>query len=86
MIFYGFPLEAPVAVLRFPNRGPSCNMWIQVTFWAFPPATEQYWLPIASLISKQVSPYKTHGGTYSPEVSTTKNRSLVDSSKTNHIP
>jgi hypothetical protein len=47
---------------------------------------EQGILPIASLISKQVIPYQTHGGTCCPGVSIPKTRSLVDSSMTNHIP
>jgi hypothetical protein len=42
-------------------------------------------LPITSLISKQAVPYRTHGGTYCPGVSTHKTRSLVDSSITIHI-
>jgi hypothetical protein len=36
------------------------------------------------LISKQVVPYQTPGGTCYPGGSTSKNRSLADSSKTNH--
>jgi hypothetical protein len=40
----------------------------------------------AFLISQQVITYWTHGGTYCPGVSSLKNQSLSDSSKTNHIP
>jgi hypothetical protein len=46
---------------------------------------EQGTLPTASLISKQVIPYRTCGGTYCPGVSTPKTRSLVDSSMKTHI-
>jgi hypothetical protein len=65
------PPWAPLAVLRFPlTLGPSCTMWIQVTYYAFPHGTEQDTLPITSLISKQVIPYWTHGDTCYPGVST----------------
>jgi hypothetical protein len=43
-------------------------------------------LPKVFLISKQVVPYHTLGGTCCPGWSTPKNRSLADSSKTNHKP
>jgi hypothetical protein len=45
--------------------------------------TEQGTLNKAILISQQVVPYQTHGGTVCPRWSTPKNRSLADSSK-NH--
>ena len=48
-------------------------------------SSEQGTLPTASLISKQVIPYRTRGGTYCPRVSTTMTRSLADLSMTNHI-
>jgi hypothetical protein len=48
-------------------------------------SSEQGTLPTASLISKQVIPYWTHGGTCCPGVSTPMTRSLADSSMTNHI-
>jgi hypothetical protein len=47
---------------------------------------EQGTLPTASQISKQVIPYRTHGDTCCPGVSTPKIRSLADSSMINHIP
>jgi hypothetical protein len=47
--------------------------------------SEQGTLPTTSLISKQVVPYRTRGGTCYPRVSTPMTRSLVDSSMTNHI-
>jgi hypothetical protein len=46
---------------------------------------EQCTLPTASLISRQVIPYRTRGSTYCPGMSTPKTRSLVDSSITIHI-
>jgi hypothetical protein len=49
-------------------------------------SSEQGTLPTASLISKQVVPYQTCGGTCCPGVSTPKTRSLADSSMTNHKP
>jgi hypothetical protein len=48
-------------------------------------SSEQGTLPTASIISKQVIPYRTRGGTYYPGVSTPMTRSLADSSMTNHI-
>ena len=47
---------------------------------------EQGTLPTASLISKQVVPYRTRGDTCCPRVSTPKTRSLAHSSMTNHKP
>jgi hypothetical protein len=87
MLCYGFlGLQAPLAVLKFPlNSVSSCTMWILVTSYAFPHATEQDSQPIAFQIIKQVVPYQTHGGTCCFGVSTPKNQSLVDLSKTNHI-
>jgi hypothetical protein len=87
MLCYGFPQP----------RVPACNAkvssWLepllhlvdQITFSVFPHTTEQDSQPTSSLISKQVVPYRTHGDTYCPGVSTPKTRSLVDSSMTNHI-
>jgi hypothetical protein len=48
-------------------------------------SSEQGTLPTTSLISKQVVPYRTHGGTCCPEVSTPMTQSLADSSMTTHI-
>jgi hypothetical protein len=53
--------------------------------WCHPYSTEHDTQPIAYLISKQVIPYWTRGGTYCSGVSTPKIRSLADSSMTNHI-
>jgi hypothetical protein len=60
-------------------------MWILGYTLCHPYATEQDTLPVASLISKQVVSYQTHGGTGYFEGFTPKNQSLVDLSKTNHI-
>jgi hypothetical protein len=49
-------------------------------------SSKQGTLPTTSLISKQVAPYRTRGGTCCPGVSTPKTRSLADSSMTNHKP
>jgi hypothetical protein len=87
---------APLAVLRFPTHsGPFCTMWFRqftqnVTKTdhkdrSHPHSTEHDTQPIAYLISKQAVPYRTHGGTSCPGVSTPKIRSLAYSSMTNHI-
>jgi hypothetical protein len=49
-------------------------------------SSEQGTLPTTSLISKQVTPYRSHGGTCCPRVSTPKTQPLADSSMTNHKP
>jgi hypothetical protein len=73
---------------------PCCTMWFRqftkyVTksdhkVWCHPYSTKHDTQPIAFLISKQVIPYRTCGGIYCPGVSTTKIRSLADSSMTTH--
>jgi hypothetical protein len=66
-------------------HGPSCTMWD----WANDPAnshpSKQGTLPTTSLISKQVVPYQTRGGTCCPIGTTPKNRYLADSSMRIHI-
>jgi hypothetical protein len=57
----------------------------QITSYIFPHTTEQDSQPTTSLISNQVVPYWTRGGTCCPRVSTPKTQSLADSSMTNHI-
>jgi hypothetical protein len=47
-------------------------------------SSEQGILPTASLISKQVVPYQTHGGTCCPGVSAPKTQYLADLSMTSH--
>jgi hypothetical protein len=74
---------------------PSCTMWFRkftkyVTktnhkVWCHLHSTEHDTQSIAYLISKQVIPHRTCGGTCCPGVSTPKIRSLVDSSKANYI-
>jgi hypothetical protein len=87
---------APLVVLRFPaHSGPFCTMWFSqftqnVTKTnhkdrSHPHTTEHDTQPIAYLISKQVIPYRTRGGTYYPGVSTPMTRPLADSSMTNHV-
>jgi hypothetical protein len=50
-----------------------------------PDSTGQDTQPISYLISKQVIPYQTRGGTRCPRVSTPMIRSLADLSMTSHI-
>jgi hypothetical protein len=83
---YGFP------VTQVPAYSAKVSSWLepllhlvdQIMFCDFPHTTEQDPQPTTSLISKQVIPYGTHGGTCCPEESTPKTRSLADSSMTNH--
>jgi hypothetical protein len=70
---------------------PSCTMWFR-RFIKYdhkvryhPHSTEHDTQPIVFLISKQVIPYRTRGGTCYPEGSTPKIWSLASSSMTNHI-
>jgi hypothetical protein len=83
-------------VLMFPaQNGPSCTMWFkQLTkyitktdhkVWCHPHSIEHDTQPIVFLISKQAVPYRTHGDTCCPRVSTTKIQSLPDLSMTSHI-
>jgi hypothetical protein len=57
----------------------------QITLCIFPHTTEQDSHPTVVLISKHAIPYRTHGGTCCPRVSTPKIQSLADLSMTNHI-
>jgi hypothetical protein len=86
----------PLAVLRFPTHsGPFYTMWFRQftqnvtqtghTDRSHPHSIEHDTQPIAYLISKQVVPYWTRGGTCCPGVSTSKIQSLADSSRTSHI-
>jgi hypothetical protein len=87
---------SPLAVLRFPaQNGPFCIMWFrQFTKnvpktnhkeGSHPHSTEHDTQPTTYLISNQVVPYRTCGGTCCPEVSIPKIRSLADSSMISHI-
>jgi hypothetical protein len=76
----------------FPYKvAPFCTMWFRQftktghTDRSHPHSTEHDTQPIAYLISKQVIPYRTRGGTCYPRGSTPKIRSLGDSSMTSHI-
>jgi hypothetical protein len=88
--------RSPLVVLRFPvQSGPSYTMWfrqftknvtkIDHKDRSHPHSTMHDTQPIAYLISKQVIPYGTRGGTCCLRVSTPKIRSLAESSMTNHI-
>jgi hypothetical protein len=60
MLCYVFPTKALLAVLRIPDKGPSCTMWVRrftKIYHANPHSTEQDTLPIVFLINKQVVPY-----------------------------
>jgi hypothetical protein len=87
---------APLAVLRFPaHSDPFCIMWFRQFIQnvtktnhkdrSHPHSTEHDTHPIAYLISKQTISYRTRGSTCCLGVSTPMDRSLVDSSMTNHI-
>jgi hypothetical protein len=69
---------------------PSCTMWERrftryvTKYDAISHSIEQDTLPIVFIISKQVIPYRTRGGTCYRGVSTPKIWSLADSSTTCH--
>jgi hypothetical protein len=86
MLCYGFPVtRVPVCSAKVSSwLDPLLHLVNQITFCVFPHTTEQDSQPTASLISKQVVPYQTHGDTCSPGVSTPKTQFLADSSMTNH--
>jgi hypothetical protein len=80
-------------VQRFPlNMGPACSAKVsldlrpllhivdQIMFCVFPHAMEKDSKPTTSLISMQVVPYRTHGGTCYPVVFTPMIWSLAGSS------
>jgi hypothetical protein len=97
MFCYGFSHKvAPLAVLRFPTQnGLICTMWFrQFTKnvvktshkdMSYPHSTEHDTQTIAYLISKQVVPYRTRGGTCCPGGSAPEIRFLADSSMTSHV-
>jgi hypothetical protein len=86
MLCYDFPRP------RVPASSAKISLWLkpllhlvnQNTSCIFPDTTEQDSQPTTSIISKQVIPYQTCGGTCCHGVSTPKTWSLVDSSMTNH--
>jgi hypothetical protein len=63
---------------------PSCTMWERrftkyvIKYDVIPHSMEQDTLPIVFLMSRQVVPYQTRGGTCCPRVSTPKIWSLAD--------
>jgi hypothetical protein len=84
-------VRGTIAMLKFPRvvRGTTapltpCESRRVTTLISH--SSEQGTLLISSIISKQVIPYWTRGGTCCPEVSTPKTRSLADLSMTNHEP
>jgi hypothetical protein len=64
---------------------PPLNLMDQIMSYVFPHTIDQDSQPTTPLISKQVVPYRTHGGTYCPRMSTPKTQSLADLSMTSHI-
>jgi hypothetical protein len=91
MLCYVLPNKlSPLAVLRFPHKHPLLHHVVQAghkvchKVWWYSHSTEHDTQPIAYLISKQVIPYRTGGGTCCPMVSTPKIQSLADSSMTWH--
>jgi hypothetical protein len=65
---------------------PSCTMWKRqfIKYDAISHPIKHDTLPIVFLISRQAIPYRIHGDTCYPGVSTPKIRSLIDSSTTCH--
>jgi hypothetical protein len=71
MICYVFPSSSPACSAKVsPNLSPLLHHEYPSHIMRHSHAIKQDTLPIASLISKQVVPYRTHGDTCSPEVST----------------
>jgi hypothetical protein len=82
-------VRGTIAMLSFPSvvRGttaPLASCEPRSVTTPISHSSEQETLPTASLISKQVVPYRTHGGTCCPGMSTPKTWSLADLSMTNH--
>jgi hypothetical protein len=74
----------PACSAKVSPTGPSCTMWAWSNHHAISHSSEQDTQTIVFLISKQVAPYGTRGGTCCPGVSTPKIRSLAYSSTTCH--
>jgi hypothetical protein len=91
-----FYLRKRPTFAKFSHKGPSCNAKLShnMPLLHHLGSSGNYRCPLAilharllsevSLISKQVISYWTRGGTDSSGVSTPNNRSLANSSKTNH--
>jgi hypothetical protein len=92
MLCYGLlNKRSPLTVLRFSTQtsslapcGKGISQIMSQTMMSFPHSTEQDTLPIVFLISRQVIPYRTCGGTCCSGVSTPKIQSLAESSTTCH--
>jgi hypothetical protein len=80
------PSKAPLAVLRTPHQRPLLHHVVEAftKYDAIPHSTEQDALHIVFLISKQAVPYRIHGVTCYPRVSTPKIWSLADLRTTCH--
>jgi hypothetical protein len=87
MLCYSSPMtQVPTSSAKVSSwLEPLLHLVNQITSSVFPHTTKQDSQPTTSLISRQVIPYRTHGGTCCPGVSTPKIRSLADSSMANHI-
>jgi hypothetical protein len=84
-------VRGTIAMLRFPGvvQGTTSPLALCKPRRVATPishSSEQGTLPTASLISRQVVPYRTRGGTCYPRVPTPKTRSLADLSMTNYKP
>jgi hypothetical protein len=82
---FPWPLVPASSAKVFLWLEPLLHLVVQITSYVFPHTVEQDSQPTASLISKQVIPYQTRGGTCCLRVSTPKTQSLADSSKRNLI-
>jgi hypothetical protein len=85
------PIKDPACSAKVsPTKDPSCTMWVRhftkyvTKYDAILHLVEQDTLHIVFLITKQIIPYRTRGGTCCPAVSTHKIWSLADSSTTCH--
>jgi hypothetical protein len=81
MLCNGFPTNGPACSAKVSRANvPSCIMWfkqftkyvakIDNKVWCHPHSTEHDTQPIVFMISKQVIPYRTRGGTCCHGVST----------------
>jgi hypothetical protein len=84
MRYHNPTCSAKVSWVDTRYHSPSCTMWAWAKSQAISHSSEQDMLPIVFLISKQVIPYQTCGGTCCPGVSTPKIRSLADPSTIFH--
>jgi hypothetical protein len=81
---YGFPHKRPL-LHHVVQAGYKVCHKVYHKVWCHSYSIEHDTQPIAYIISKQAVPYRTHGDTCCPMVSTPKIRSLADLSMTNHI-